>query len=131
MNSHNRPAVRRTALLAALAALFAAAGEALPRALHLNLYVRTGFFTAEAYAGALVFFAGGVLMGAVDPARARVWGLLVGSGPLVHLVFLIFRQGPGNLWPIAILLAAAFGWAPALLGAYLGPRLTRNAARSR
>jgi hypothetical protein len=114
---------RRIILLTALALLLAFVGEALPRALQLSARSQTGLLSARVLTGALLFFAGALLMGTIDPSRALSWSLVVGSGPLVHFLLRMLYQRPVSLWPIAVVLAAAFGWVPAILGALLGRRL--------
>jgi hypothetical protein len=118
---------RRILLCAVLALLFAFLAEALPRVLPLTDRSPVAFLSARAVVTALLIFAGGLCMGAIDPERAGWWGLLVGSGPLLHLLLRVFSQRPPSLWPLAAVLAAAFGLIPAVLGTLIGRRLRSRA----
>ena len=104
----------------ALAGLLSAASVALPRLLQLNDHFVGGFVTAEAYAMVAGLLLCGIVMGAVDPQRAARWGVVVGLAPLVAMMVSMARKGPGNLWPIAILLSLMLGVPAAAVGAFLG-----------
>jgi hypothetical protein len=122
------PHARRRSLVLAVPALFVAfLAEVLPRALSLSTQSRVAFLSSRAIATALLLFAGGAVMSAIDPDRSGWWGLLVGSGPLLHLLLRMATQGPPSLWPLAVVLAAGFGWIPSMAGAILGRALRRRA----
>jgi hypothetical protein len=70
----------------------------------------------------LALMVAGMIMGVLEPSlpRAAAWSLLVGLAPLTETVIRMSRQGPGNLWPIAIVVALMMGWPPVLAGALVG-----------
>ncbi len=121
----------RAFLLWTLAALLAAASVVLPRFLKLNEHFASGFFTAEAYGMSTALLFSGIIMGALDPQRAARWGVVVGLAPLAETAVRMAHQGPGNLWPIAIVLALMMGWPPTLAGVVLGWGMRRVTDRLR
>jgi len=128
------PSPRGTARLVALGVLataLAVAAELLPRALKLNQQFGSGFLTPEAYGTIVTLMIAGMIMGVLEPAlrSAVAWALLVGLAPVAEMVTRMAKQGPGNLWPIAIVLALMIGWPPTLAGTLLGWNIRRLADR--
>lgn len=102
-----------------LALALAAASILLPRAARLNTYLGSSFLTAETYAMMLGILVSALLMAWLDPAHRRRWALVIGLAPLVGTLGRMLHSGPGNLWPIAIVLDLFVGLIPSFLGASL------------
>lgn len=127
---HNVP---RTVVLGVLAITLAVAAELLPRTLKFNQHwAGTAFLSATAYGTMAALMIAGMIMGLLEPSlrRAAAWTLLVGLAPLAETVIRMAQQGPGNLWPIAIVLALMMG-APALAGGLVGWSIRKLADRLR
>lgn len=60
------------------------------------------------------------------PHRALRWGGIVGLGPLFGTLVLLVLRGPGNLWPVTLLLALLLGTAPAPIGAWVARSFHRR-----
>ena len=95
-----------------LVAVLAVVSFELPRLLHLSEKFHTGIFTPEAYAQAGLLFLSSILVTSYDTEHLRRWGVALGLSPL----FTIFIKGPGNLWPIALILVGIFSLLPSMLG---------------
>ncbi len=102
-----------------LALALAAASLLLPRAARLNTYLGSAFLTAETYAMMLGILVSALLMARLDPVHRRRWALVIGLAPLVETLGRMLHSGPGNLWPIAIVLDLFIGLVPSFLGARL------------
>ena len=106
-----------------LAGLLAAASVVLPPLLNLNDHLGSAVLTAEAYAMMAGLMVGGLVLGTLDPGRSAHWGVVVGLAPLAVMILRMADEGPGNLWPVAIVLSLILGWPPASLGAFIGKAL--------
>ena len=125
----HRLQVVRFVVLSVLAVALAIAAELVPRMLRLNQHTGDGFLTGEAYGTMAGLLLAGMIMALLEPIRAVRWALLVGLAPIAETGIQMARQGPGNLWPIAIVLALMIGWPPALAGALVGLGIRRLAHR--
>lgn len=114
------PVTVRMIALTTLVLAFAAASWVLPLVLDLNRRWGGGFLTGATYGSMLVLLAAGLVMSQADPANAWLWVFILGLFPPVFMAVRMLQQGPGNLWPFAIVLAIAVGWVPALIGAMVG-----------
>ena len=100
----------------------------LPRIANLNGRMSAAFLTAEAWGSIVGIVLASLLMGLIDPTRRARWAVVIGLAPLADTMFRMARSEPGNLWPIAIVLALLLGFIPSFLGA--GLSLVRNAGRA-
>ena len=79
-----------------------------------NTMVMTGLLLASAAA-----------MTALRPQRAKQWGLLFAFAPTAWMAVVMVLHGPGNIWPIALVFATAYGGLVTLLGLGIGKLLAR------
>src|SRR6476620_9181942 len=105
--------------LGILAIGLAAASIVLPRIAKLNEHMHSSFLTPEAKAMAIGILLSALVMGLIDPVHRWEWAVVVGLAPLAEESVRMVRQGPGNLWPIAIVLGLFFGLVPSFTGAAL------------
>ena len=112
-----------------LAIALGAAAVVLPRALVANEVTVGGMLTDQAYAMMLGIAVGALIIALRDPVYDRRWAVVVGLGPLAEMAVRMFASGPGNLWPIAILLAVVLGFAPAFIGLYVARGIRRRMQR--
>lgn len=119
----------RNVLLWTLAGILAGASLGLPRLLNLNDHYRGAFLTAEAYAMSAGLLLSGFILGAIDPKRAARWGVAVGMAPLLGMIVSMTGDGPGNLWPVAIVFSLLLGLPPATLGAFVGMVTRRRCSK--
>lgn len=120
------PQKYQTLLLLGLALALGAMSLILPRLLRLSEHLHpqnlpSASLAPEAYATMLGLFLSGLALGAIDPSRWVIWGIIVGLAPLMGMIGTMVQQGsPGNLWPIAIVLSTMIGVPLALLGTRFG-----------
>jgi hypothetical protein len=102
----------RKRVLASAAVLLGAAAFLLPRLFRVSKSLSSGgVLTPEAQVMAAALLLAGLIMGTLDPDQALRWGRIVGMGPVLGMLVLMGLQGPGNLWPVAMLLALLPGHA--------------------
>ena len=109
-----------------VAALLGVVAVTLPRLLDLNGRLgRTGFFTPEAYGTAVALLVTGMIVASVSERDAMRRAAVVGLGPMFVTFWRSALEGPGNLWPIALLFDLILGLPPALLGAWIARAFRR------